>query len=55
MLTQEQHATRGSLRSCHNHVSLLNDLMKCPERFWPENAKLMVQKYAPLMKIRFGE
>lgn len=30
------------------------DLIGCPANRWPPNAKLMVERYLPLMKIQFG-
>lgn len=31
------------------------DLLQCPTEFWPPNARFMVKRYLPLMKIQFGE
>lgn len=31
------------------------DLMECQTNLWPLNAKFMVQRYLPLMKLQFGE
>lgn len=32
-----------------------HDLMECPSSLWPLNAKAMVNRYLPLMKLQFGE
>jgi len=31
------------------------DLIECPPNLWPTNAKTMVRRYLPSMKIQFGE